>query len=309
MHDFTNAKDIIIINKPTLNIHEGMNNMNKPYKLWYDKPAPNRGKSHEKITEPTSNWAIWSRTRDPDWEAWSLPLGCGHFGINVFGRTDTERIQVTEISLANPYPHGVNSFAELYLDINHPETDITDYTRTLTLNDATANTRYTYQGVVYEREHFTSYPDNIMVVRLSASQKGKITFTLRAETPYVQPYGTKDYLGNVPGKTGWVKSNGNRITLGGEMEYYGIIYEGQICVGIEGGSIEARGGHLYIHEADTAVIRMAVGTNYVLQAQTFLEKNAGDCLKGNPHPHGRVTKTLNAAIEIPSLSTVNGKTM
>ena len=74
--------------------------MQKKYKLWYDKPAPNRGRVSD---EP--------KAKDPDWEEWSLPLGCGHFGVNIFGRTGVERIQVTEVSLASPYPNGVNNFA------------------------------------------------------------------------------------------------------------------------------------------------------------------------------------------------------
>ncbi|MCL2531051.1 MAG: glycoside hydrolase family 95 protein [Oscillospiraceae bacterium] len=107
--------------------------MQKQYKLWYKAPAPNRGRESD---DP--------KAKDPDWEAWSLPLASGHFGVNIFGRTDTERMQVTEASLANPYPEGINNFAEVLIDFHHPEQDITNYTRDLMLNDATAHVCYDY---------------------------------------------------------------------------------------------------------------------------------------------------------------------
>ena len=80
--------------------------MKQKLRLWYDKPAPNRGRVSEERT-----------AKDPDWEEWSLPLGCGYMGLNIFGRTDTERIQVTENSLTNPYRAGLNNFAEIELKI------------------------------------------------------------------------------------------------------------------------------------------------------------------------------------------------
>jgi alpha-L-fucosidase 2 len=118
--------------------------------------------------------------KDPDWEEWSLPLGCGYFGVNVFGRTDTERMQVTEVSLANPYPHGVNNFAEVYIELGHPENEVSGYYRDLSLNDAAAHVKYEYRGVTYEREYLASYPDGVLAVRLSASRKGSVSFVLRA---------------------------------------------------------------------------------------------------------------------------------
>jgi len=250
----------------------------------YDHPAPNRGRESND-----------HKAKDPDWENWSLPLAGGYFGINIFGRTDTERIQVTEASLANPYPNGVNNFAEIYLDINHPENDITCYSRDLILNDATAHVRYTYKGVVYEREYFTSYPDAVMAVKLSASAPGNISFALRAETPYLKPFGEAENMG----KSGQVTAKGNKITLTGEMEHYCIQYEGQIQIITQGGTVTAQGNALYVAGADTAVILMAVGTNYAIREETWDIEPRTDKLAANPHPHVRISQTLRNAASIP----------
>ena len=60
----------------------------KRHVLWYDSPAPNGGSVH----------VIQHRgfPFDSDWEKYSLPLGNGYMGVNLFGRTDTERIQISE---------------------------------------------------------------------------------------------------------------------------------------------------------------------------------------------------------------------
>ena len=68
----------------------------KHYELWYTKEAP----------YGNENFLLFAFRRDiPDdgWEKWSLPIGNGYMGVNVFGRTETERLQITENSLCNPF--------------------------------------------------------------------------------------------------------------------------------------------------------------------------------------------------------------
>ena len=60
---------------------------------------------------------------DEDWEQKSYPIGNGYLGANLFGRTDSERIQITDKTLANEGLYnlsGMTSFAEVYLDLDHP---------------------------------------------------------------------------------------------------------------------------------------------------------------------------------------------
>lgn len=58
----------------------------KEYSLWYSQPAPNEGAEN----------IVKSRgfPYDKYWERWSLPIGNGYMGACIFGRTDTERIQL-----------------------------------------------------------------------------------------------------------------------------------------------------------------------------------------------------------------------
>ena len=136
------------------------------YKLWYDKEAPY---GNENVKD------VWERAQiqDDGWEEWSLPIGNGYMGINVFGRTMTERLQITENSLFNPKDlGGCNNICELYLDFGHG--GVKDYRRELDLDRAVATTQYEYNGVTYKREHFASYPDRVFVTRVTASEKGSL---------------------------------------------------------------------------------------------------------------------------------------
>lgn len=254
----------------------------KELRLWYDEPAPNS---------------------TDGWEKWSLPLGCGYMGANVFGRTDSERIQITENSLANPYGtgsssfrRGLNNFSETYIDFNH--NNPANYTRELSLNDSVAHVQYDYDGVTYNREYFTSYPDKIMAVKLTASQAGKLSFTLRPTIPYIKDYNTEP--GDGMGKSGTVTAEGDTITLEGNMHYYDIDFEGQYKVIPTGGSMTAQNddngenGTITVTDADSAVILIAVGTNYIMQPDVFTLP-AKEKLANNPHPHEKVSKIISDA--------------
>lgn len=278
----------------------------KVYRLYYDEPAP--------ITGIDNN----SRKTDSGFEEHSLPLGNGYMGANIWGGTDTDVIYVTENSLANAYEKnssnsstsnrtGLNLLAKTWIDFGHEQAKVENYERDLILNDATAHVSYDYDGVSYEREYFTSYPDKVMAVRLDASEAGALDFTLRPEAPYLHPYGETegDWAGK--GKTGEVKAtvdesangeNSGTVTLSGSMEYYQINYEGQYKVIAQGGTMETANGkngeELVVKDADSAVILLAVGTNYEMTSETFLN-GVKEKLDPDVYPHDKVTSYINDA--------------
>jgi alpha-L-fucosidase 2 len=71
----------------------------------------------------------------------------------------------------------------LEMDFGH--TGATDYRRTLDLETAKAIITYTHDGVDYRRETFASYPDKVIVMRLTASEGGSISFDLSYDSPHV----------------------------------------------------------------------------------------------------------------------------
>ena len=246
---------------------------NKNYlRLWYKAEAP-------KINENSPS----AHTRleyEPDigWERWSLPIGNGYFGANVFGRTESERIQITEKTLQNPpmffkdekpyFVGGLNSFSETYIDFGHSEPS--GYNRYLDIKNAISGVEYTYGGVKYTREYFVSYPHKALVIRLDADKGGALSFTLRPTIPYKQSYG--GYEGDGVVKTGTVTSsveNGvGYIELSGELQYYGIDFLGAYRVYTRGGKVEESSAEHTYTDKDGSVITESVGTIKVTDADS-----------------------------------------
>ena len=159
-------------------------------KLWYTQPA-----------------TVWTE---------ALPVGNGRIGAMVFGKVDEELIQLNESTLwsGGPVTGNVNPEAPTYLpkirqalaEENYkqatelakhmqglftqsylPLGDLllkqdlnggtpSDYYRDLDLQKAVATTRFTVNGTVYSREMFSSAPDQLMVIRLTASKPGQLSF-------------------------------------------------------------------------------------------------------------------------------------
>ncbi|MDO6737738.1 glycoside hydrolase family 95 protein [Wenyingzhuangia sp. 2_MG-2023] len=246
-------------------INTNLKSQNKTLRLWYNEPTPDN---------------------DKGWVNRSIPMGNGYMGVNVFGGTATERIQITENSLYESdgdrglRRRGLNNFSEVYIDFNH--NNVSGYHQELNLNKGISSVEYEQDGVKYSREYFTSYPDKVMVIRLNASKKGKLSFTLRPTIPF---------LGE--GKSGSVSAKSDIITLSGVMNYYKIKFEGQFKVIPQGGTMKAtKSGTIKVSDANSAVVLIAVGTNYQLDPQVFLTNNPAKKLEGFPNPHDKVTKYM-----------------
>ena len=262
------------------------------YELWYKSPAP--------AVDDFARFYLERR----GWERYALPLGNGYFGACVFGRLETERVQITENSLANPYavPHteqrkgsccaGLNNFAELLFDINHSLAS--DYRRSLCLDNATASVSYTHGGVRYERTLFTSYPDRVLVIRFTADKSGSVSLGIHPEIPFLGAELEEE--GDGMGKTGHVTADGDTITLRGRMEFYEILYEGQLKVRAEGGSMQTSPyGRIWIDNADSVTVLFTCATNYRMESRVFTEKDPKKKLDGFPDPHDTVCETLKKA--------------
>ena len=259
-----------------------------PLRLQYNKEAPVTSSEHE-------SEATWYS--DVSWEKWSLPMGNGYMGANIFGRTETERIQISEKTMVNPHwfaePHGIckgglNNFSETFIDFGHTNSDVSNYTRYLDLKSAISGVEYMYNGVNYSREYFTSYPDKVLVVRLDADKDGALNFTLRPTIPFEQDYMEKpgDGLTKHGTVTSKVENGVGHIELSGNMGYYDIDFFGVYKVYTNGGTVSAgTANHTYtdtagkshtdvdgtivVKNATSAYIVLALGTDYELSSDIF----------------------------------------
>ena len=256
------------------------------YELWEPEAAPNNGRSNWEATKDSKR----PKSYDRDWERWSYPIGNGYTGVSIFGRTDTERVQITDKTLHNRGIYGkggLTSFAELFLDFN--QTEVKNYRRSLNLNEAIAHVSYEKDGVRYQREYLASYPDNVIAIRLTADQKGALSFTVRPEIPYLA----------LKQRNGKITAAGNLLTLKGSMPMFSCNYEGQIKVLNEGGSVSANAkkGTLEVNKADAVTLLITTGTNYRLSPKTFSNSGAKK-LNPDEFPHDAVSARMQAAHDL-----------
>lgn len=161
-----------------------------------------------------SNHVLWYKQPAEFFEE-SLVLGNGKMGATVYGGVNSDKIDLNDITLWSGEPVNANMNPEAYknipairealknenyklseelnkkvqgknsekyaplgtLEINNSEKGkATKYYRELDLSNATSKVSYVLDGVEYTREYFVSAPDQIMVVKLTSSEKGALNF-------------------------------------------------------------------------------------------------------------------------------------
>ena len=127
----------------------------------------------------------------------------------------------------------------------------THYHRRLDLSTALADVRYRLDGVRYHRRYFTSAPDQVGVIRLTADHPAALTFNIRLDRP--ERFAAEATSNNELVMTGQL-NNGH----GGG----GIRYAARIRVVTTRGSVTATGSQLKVLNANAATILFAAETDY-----------------------------------------------
>ncbi len=133
---------------------------------------------------------------------------------------------------------------------------VTNYRRDLNLDTAVASVTYQFNGVTYLREIFSSPVDNVMVMRISADQPGKINFAAWFTTP--QSQGTN--VATVGGDTLVLSGTGGGT---GPSGITGILpWESRLRILPQGGTVSVSGKTLVVTNADSAVLLIDAATAY-----------------------------------------------
>ncbi|HDR52031.1 MAG TPA: glycoside hydrolase family 95 protein, partial [Mariniphaga anaerophila] len=142
--------------------------------------------------------------------------------------------------------------------------NVSDYKRDLDLRTAVTTTRFTSDGVKYTREVFASASDQVIAVKISASEKGKLNFTTWLERP---------------GDAEVVSASGNQLLMTGFAQYKGRGTRFASVVNVEntGGELVAADGKMTVKNADEVLILVSGRTNFWGDHET--EKAAEDIRK------------------------------
>jgi alpha-L-fucosidase 2 len=154
------------------------------------------------------------------------------------------------------------SLANLHLFFENQE-HVTSYRRWLDLSSSITSVVYTSNGITYTREVFASHPDQAIVVRLTASKPGSISFkaNLRGVRNQTHSNYATDYF-----RMDSVDHDGLSLT-GKSADYMGvegkIRYEARIKAVSEGGSVKTQGTDLIIEKADAVTLYFVAATNFI----------------------------------------------
>ncbi|MCK5821855.1 MAG: glycoside hydrolase family 95 protein, partial [Bacteroidales bacterium] len=154
------------------------------------------------------------------------------------------------------------SIANLHLFFEN-EKNVEAYKRWLDLETATTIVEYTAHGVTYRREVFSSAPDQVIVVRLTASEPKQISF--RAELRGVRNmahsnYGTDYFRMDGVGDDGLVLNGRSADYLGVDSK---LKYRAQLKAVPEGGTMKVVGAELVVNGADAVTLYFVAATNFV----------------------------------------------
>lgn len=237
------------------------------WKLWYDAPA-------QKWVEalPIGNGRLGAMVfGNPAQEVLQLneeTVWAGHPNSNANPDASAAIPQIRKLIFDGKYKeaeeminkkvitqtnHGMSYQPVGDLNLAFPGHDkATSYYRELDISKAVTTTHYTVDGVEYVRETFASFPDQVIVVRLTASQKGKINFTAWLTSPQKTNVTVKD---NNLVLTG---ISGDQEGLEGKVKFTSLVK-----IVPEQGDLTAGDGNLSVSNADAATLYISTATNFV----------------------------------------------
>ena len=150
-------------------------------------------------------------------------------------------------------------FGDLYIAMPG-HADYRNYERWLDLDNAKSVVKYEVDGVQYERETIAPLGGHkVIAIHLTASEKGKITFTANMTTPHENPL-----VGSEKIK---VKSEefASAFLQGVSSKHEGlkgkVRFMGRMAVQTKGGKVSGSNGNISVVGADEATLYITVGTN------------------------------------------------
>jgi alpha-L-fucosidase 2 len=131
---------------------------------------------------------------------------------------------------------------------------VQDYRRELDLADSMTRVSYRIGPTTFHREIFVSYPDQVMAVRLTCDQPGKLAFSVEMTSPHpsaVQVGGANELVLQGQVRIGHFAGEPN-----------GTRFQARVKVRAEGGRVEASGQRMSVKGADAVTLLYTAATSF-----------------------------------------------
>ena len=140
---------------------------------------------------------------------------------------------------------------DLKMQFIYPEGKVTDYRRSLSLDEAVSSVSFNSGGVNYKREYFATNPDNVLVLRLNADKQKSITMNMGLDLMRQADLSVEN----------------NQLVFTGKVDFPlhgpgGVCFEGRIAVLADNGEVKMEQSGVSIKEADTVTLIVDVRTDY-----------------------------------------------
>jgi alpha-L-fucosidase 2 len=238
-------------------------------KLWYKTPSGNTWENAlpigngrlgamiygntEKETIQLNEHTVWSGSPNRN----DNPLALDSLAIIrqlIFEgkQKDAERIAGRVIITKKSHGQKFEPVGSLQLAFDGHE-NVSNYYRELDIERAVTKTTYTVGDITYTREALASFPDRVVVMRLTASKPGSISFTASFTTP--QKRGT---IKTTPTKELTIfGTTSDHETVKGMVNYKGIVR-----MKLEGGALTANDTSLTINNANAVTVYISIASNF-----------------------------------------------
>lgn len=145
------------------------------------------------------------------------------------------------------------TLGDLDLKFDYGDADaakFTNYKRELSLNNAIASSSYQIDGVTYKREYFTSFSNDVAVIRLTADKPGKLNFTVGLNR---QERSSTTTIGNTLQMAG-------RLDNGTDGK--GMQYVANVKAKLTGGALTTTRNTLVIKNATEVILYVSATTDF-----------------------------------------------
>ena len=247
----------------------GLSQSKASLKLWYKQPSGNTWENAlpigngrlgamvygnvEKETIQLNEHTVWSGGPNRN----DNPLALDSLAIIrqlIFEgkQKDAERIAGRVIITKKSHGQKFEPVGSLQLAFVGHE-NFSNYSRELDIERAITKTSYTVNGITYTRQALASFPDRVVVMRLTASKPGSISFTAFFTTPQ-----KRAVIKTTPTKELTIfGTTSDHETVKGMVNYKGIVR-----IKLESGSLNANDTSLTIKDANAVTIYISIATNF-----------------------------------------------
>jgi alpha-L-fucosidase 2 len=150
---------------------------------------------------------------------------------------------------------------DLLLNFNVTGDSIKDYYRELDMETGIVKVSYTDGNVKMTREVFMSYPDHVMVMKVSANKPGSVSVEAKLKSPFLEKTMTKDNRLTINGIWRYLPETENWLIA--KVEGTGLRFQTDIVALPEKGTLMATDSSLVVTDANSVTFILTAATSFV----------------------------------------------